>query len=84
MFLVALTLLDDLRTERVVVDPNALDPSGETAIDWFVPSPDGEQVAVSLSEHGTEDASLHIFDVASGALIEGPIAHVNLMGGSMA
>jgi prolyl oligopeptidase len=51
--LVALTSLDALRTERVVVDPNALEASGETAIDWFVPSPDGERVAVSLSEHGT-------------------------------
>ena len=37
-FLVALTDLDDRATERVVVDPAVLDPSGETAIDFFVPS----------------------------------------------
>jgi prolyl oligopeptidase len=54
-FLVALTDLDDPATERVVVDPDVIDPSGETTIDFFVPSPDGKQVAVSLSEHGTED-----------------------------
>lgn len=83
-FLVALTDLDDTGTERIVVDPDAIDPSGETAIDWFVPSPDGGRVAVSLSEHGTEDGSLHVFDVASGEVVDEPIPHVNLMGGSMA
>jgi prolyl oligopeptidase len=83
-FLVALTDLDDPATERVVVDPDVIDPSGETTIDFFVPSPDGRQVAVSLSEHGTEDGSLHVFDVQSGEVVDEPIAHVNLMGGSVA
>jgi prolyl oligopeptidase len=83
-FLVALTDLDDTGTERIVVDPNAIDPSGETTIDWFVPSVDGGRVAVSLSEHGTEDGSLHVFDVESGEVVDEPIPHVNLMGGSMA
>lgn len=83
-FLVALTDLDDPATERVVVDPDAIDPSGETAIDFFVPSPDGKQVAVSLSEHGTEDGSLYVYDVDSGKAAGEPIPHVNLMGGSMA
>src|ERR1019366_8180552 len=83
-FLVALTDLDDPATERVVVDPDVIDPSGETTIDFFVPSPDGKQVAVSLSEHGTEDGSLHVYDVESGEVVDEPIAHVNLMGGSVA
>ncbi len=83
-FLVALTDLDDPGTERVVVDPDAIDPSGATAIDFFVPSPDGKQVAVSLSEHGTEDGSLHVYDVESGKVVDEPIPHVNLMGGSVA
>jgi len=51
---------------RVVVDPNALDPSGATAVDWFVPSPDGTKLAVSLSVGGSEDGTLHVFDVATG------------------
>lgn len=51
---------------RVVVDPNALDPSGHTAIDWWVPAPDGSKVAVSLSRNGSEDGTLHVFDVATG------------------
>src|SRR4051794_367893 len=64
--------------------PECHHPSGETTIDWFVPAPDGGRVAVSLSEHGTEDGSLHVFDVVSGEILGEPIAHVNLMGGSMA
>ncbi len=83
-FLVALTDLDVPATERVVVDPDAIDPSGETAIDFFVPSPDGRQVAVSLSEHGTEDGSLYVYDADSGKVVDEPIPHVNLMGGSVA
>jgi prolyl oligopeptidase len=83
-FLVALTDPDDTGTERVVVDPNRIDASGETAMDFFVPSPDGALVAVSLSEHGTEDGTLHVFDVATGATVGDPIPHVNLMGGSVA
>jgi prolyl oligopeptidase len=66
------------------VDPDAIDPSGQTTIDFFVPSPDGRQVAVSLSEHGTEDGSLYIYDTGSGKAAGDPIPHVNLMGGSMA
>jgi prolyl oligopeptidase len=83
-FLVALTDLDDPATERVVVDPEAIDPSGGTAIDFFVPSPDGRKVAVSLSEHGTEDGSLYVYDAGSGKVADEPIPHVNLMGGSVA
>jgi prolyl oligopeptidase len=83
-FLVALTDLQDPAAERVVVDPDVIDPSGETTIDFIVPSPDGKHVAVSLSEHGTEDGSLHVYDVDSGEVVDEPIPHVNLMGGSVA
>jgi prolyl oligopeptidase len=81
--LVSLTDLDDLATERIVLDPMVVDPSGETTIDWFVPSPDGSRIAVSLSEHGDEDGTLHVYDVASGEHVGEPIPHVNVMGGSM-
>jgi prolyl oligopeptidase len=81
--LVSVTDPDDLGTERVVLDPVEVDPSGETNIDWFVPSPDGSRVAVSLSEHGNEDGTLHLYDVASGEHVGEPIPHVNVMGGSM-
>jgi prolyl oligopeptidase len=51
---------------RIIVDPNAINPKGTTAIDWFVPSPDGKTLAVSMSENGSEDGTLHLFDVTSG------------------
>jgi prolyl oligopeptidase len=51
---------------RVLVDPNTMNVKGTTAIDWYVPSPDGRLVAVSLSEGGSESGDIHVFDVASG------------------
>jgi prolyl oligopeptidase len=82
--LVSLTSLDAPISEHAVVDPNVIDPSGETAMDFFVPSPDGTLVAVSLSERGTEDGSLYVYDVATRTVVGESIPHVNLMGGSVA
>lgn len=84
--LVMLPTLDDLGGERVVVDPNRIDESGATTIDWYVPSPDGAHVAVSLSTNGTEDGMLHVYDVATGELSDAVIPHVNsgTAGGSLA
>ncbi len=75
-FIVTLTDLNDPSTERVLVDPNAIDPTGATTIDWYVPSPDGSLVAVSLSSHGTEEGTLHLFDAETGDLVEAPIPRV--------
>ncbi len=71
---------------RIIVDPNALNPKGTTAIDWFVPSPDGKLVAVSLSENGSEDGTLHVYDVRHGASGRAAIARVQYptAGGSLA
>ncbi len=84
--LVALPLSADPGAQRIIVDPNTLNPKGTTAIDWFRPSPDGKLVAVSLSEGGSEDGTLHIFDVATGREVEQPIAGVQYPtgGGDMA
>ncbi|MHB1773099.1 MAG: prolyl oligopeptidase family serine peptidase, partial [Acidimicrobiales bacterium] len=80
-FLVVLTDLDDVSGAVVLVDPNTTDETGATTIDWFVPSPDGLLVAVSLSSHGTEEGTLHIFDVESKEPVDIPIPRVN--GGTM-
>jgi prolyl oligopeptidase len=71
---------------RIVVDPNTMNPKGTTAIDWFVPSPDGKLVAVSLSENGSEDGTLYVFDTASGAMTGAQIPRVQYPtgGGSVA
>ena len=83
-FLVTLTGVAETSTERVLVDPNVLDASGATTVDWFVPSPDGHLVAVSLSSHGTENGTLHLYDVPTGELVDVRIPRITLMGGSLA
>ena len=64
--LVMLGMDADPAHARIVVDPNALNTGGTTAIDWFVPSPDGKLLAVSMSENGSEDGSVHVFNADSG------------------
>jgi prolyl oligopeptidase len=84
--LVTLASADDLKSEKMVLDPNALDPKGTTAIDWFVPSLDGKYIAVSLSRGGSEDGTLHIYETATGKALPDTIAHVQFptAGGSAA
>jgi prolyl oligopeptidase len=43
------------------------------AINYFLASPDGNKVAVGISEGGSEDASITVYDAASGAKIGGPV-----------
>ena len=75
--LVALSSVDDLSRERVIVDPNAADTSGSLTIDFYVPSLDGSKVAVSLSRGGTEAGDVHVYDVASGRELPDVLPHVN-------
>jgi prolyl oligopeptidase len=63
--LVTLASAADLKTERTIVDPNALDVNGSIAMDWFVVSLDGRIVGVSLSRGGSEAGDLHLYDVAT-------------------
>lgn len=85
-FLVVMHSPDDTKNERVVVDPNLLDPSGQTSIDFFVPSLDGKRVAVSLSQGGSEDGTVHVFDVDTASETGDVIPRVNggTGGGSVA
>src|SRR5213076_637275 len=77
---------DDVKSEKMVLDPNVLDAKGTTAIDWYVPSRDGKFVALSLSQGGSEDGTLHIYEVATGKALPDAIAHVQYptAGGSAA
>ena len=56
----------DASKERVLIDPNAIDPTGGTTIDWFRPSWDGKLIAVSMSTGGSEAGDVHVFDVDTG------------------
>ncbi|PYJ70742.1 MAG: S9 family peptidase [Verrucomicrobia bacterium] len=84
--LVTLASADDLKSERVVLDPNVLDAKGTTAIDWYAPSLDGKHVAVSLSKGGSEDGTLHFYETATGKALPDTIADVQYptAGGSAA
>jgi prolyl oligopeptidase len=62
--LVSLASPFDLSTERIVLDPNVLDTSGMTSVDFYVVSRDASMVAVSLSRGGTEDGDVYVYDVA--------------------
>lgn len=90
-FLIAFDSLEVLgggaaSSAKVLVDPNKLNSKGTTAIDWFVPSPDGRTVAVSVSEGGSEAGDVHLFDTETGEELEAPIIRVQggTAGGALA
>ncbi|MFC4911354.1 prolyl oligopeptidase family serine peptidase [Actinomadura gamaensis] len=60
-------------SERVLVDPTALDPSGTTTLDGWQPDKEGRLLAYKVSHGGDEESLLHVLDVASGERVEGPI-----------
>jgi prolyl oligopeptidase len=66
----------DGKGTRKIIDVAALRTANggkPFAINFFLASPDGAKVAVGISEGGSEDASLTVYDAASGAAIAGPI-----------
>ena len=68
-----LLTVDPDGTERVLVDPMAIDPTGTTTLDGWQPSKEGDLLAYQLSEGGTEESVLRVLDVATGELVDGPI-----------
>jgi prolyl oligopeptidase len=84
--LVRLSSLEPPALWRPVIDPNILNTNGTTAIDWYVPSLDGRLVAVSLSEGGSEQGTLHFFEVDTGKELSDVIPRVQYptAGGSAA
>jgi prolyl oligopeptidase len=75
--LVVLDSLDSLESERIVLDPNVLDPSGGTSMDWYVASSDGKLAAVSLSQGGSEAGDVHIYATDTGHEAFEAVPHVN-------
>lgn len=84
-FLVTLQSLDDTGSEKIVVDPNEMEPRGMMSVDWYVPSLDGQLVAVSISEGGSEVGTVHVYKV-TGEKLADVIPRVNgpTAGGSVA
>jgi prolyl oligopeptidase len=60
-------------TERVLVDPMAVDATGTTTLDAWQPSKEGALLAYQLSTGGTEESLLRVMDVATGETVDGPV-----------
>lgn len=69
----AFVAVDSGNTERVLIDPMTIDPTGRTLIDFAEPCIRGRLVAYGLSTNGTEDSELYVLDVNTGKTIDGPI-----------
>jgi prolyl oligopeptidase len=69
-------IVSDAAGPRKIVDVAALRAANggkPFAINYFLASPDGRKVAVGISEGGSEDADLTVYDAVGGKKIAGPI-----------
>ena len=55
--------------DRVLVDVNAMNAEGTTALDWWHPSHDGKYLCYGISENGSEISTLHVVESATGKLL---------------
>jgi prolyl oligopeptidase len=68
-------------TVRKLVDVAAIRAANGNepfAINYFAPSNDGTRVAVGISQGGSENASLEVYDSSTGAKLAGPIQNAQL------
>jgi prolyl oligopeptidase len=61
--------------DRVLIDPNVMSKDGTTALDWYVPSNNGDLVAYGTSQDGSEESTLRIRDARSGQDLPVKIPH---------
>ncbi|HTW35259.1 MAG TPA: hypothetical protein VMD53_11640 [Rhizomicrobium sp.] len=69
-------IVSDGAGTRKLVDVSALRAANggkPYAINYFLAAPDGSKVAVGISQGGSEDASIRVYDAATGKGIAGPI-----------
>ncbi len=76
-FIIVMDSADDPASARILVDPNVIDPTGGTSMDWYEPSADGKRLAVSLSKGGTESGDVHVYDTTTGKQVHEVIPRVN-------
>ncbi|MEO7109644.1 MAG: prolyl oligopeptidase family serine peptidase [Polyangiaceae bacterium] len=61
--------------DRALIDVSALSADGTTALDWWMPSHEGDLVAWGRSENGSEDSTLMIRDVVTGKDLQDKIPY---------
>lgn len=69
-----LHVVDPDGTERVLLDPTALDPTGRTTLDAWHPDREGRRLVYQVSTGGDDGSLLYVLDVGSGALLDGPVS----------
>ncbi|HCT44348.1 MAG TPA: hypothetical protein DF699_03975, partial [Phycisphaerales bacterium] len=53
--------------ERVLLDPQQIDPSGLTTVSWTAPNKDGSLMAFGMYASGDENSTLYVMNVENGA-----------------
>jgi prolyl oligopeptidase len=53
---------------RALIDPEAIDPTGLTTVEWYSPSADGRLLAYGTYRAGDENTTLHLIDVETGQM----------------
>ena len=76
-FLIEIDVDGNPASERVVFDPQTMDESGSTSVEWFHVSPNAKLVAIALTVAGKEVADLHILDLNTGKRVDEIIPRVN-------
>ena len=56
-------------SDRPLVDVNAWDAQGTTALDWWYPSHDGSLVCFGTSQNGSEISDLQVIESSTGKLL---------------
>ncbi len=57
--------------EQVLLDPNTMSADGTVSLGVWVPSYDGKTLAFAIRRNNSDEATLHVRDVASGAESKG-------------
>ncbi len=52
--------------DRVLLDPEQIDPTGLTTVSWTAPNPDGTLMAFGMYSAGDENSTLYVMDVGTG------------------
>src|SRR5215469_2244527 len=60
--------------DRVLVDVNAMNAEGTTALDWWHPSHDGKYLTYGTSENGSEISTLQVIETATSKVLPEKIA----------
>ncbi|MGW6588021.1 prolyl oligopeptidase family serine peptidase [Streptomyces globisporus] len=68
----ALFIAEEDGSRRLLLDPMKLDPTGHTTLDSWYPDHTGTRLTYQVSVNG-DNSSLHVLDIASGAVVDGPI-----------